>query len=310
MFVVPAAAAGCSDGTGGATCTGGATGASEPVASWAEWPMPNSQVDVTAGAPNLQSYTDDGDGTVTDNVTGLMWQQTVPLIDIFPFGYTWADAAAYCPRLTLAGNSDWRLPSAIELVSIVDVGQFNPSIDGTYFPYTYGHVFWSSSPLAGSSSNAWVVNFNGGGTGHWFGLSDAFDVRCVRSAWVETSAPAGRYVTASGTVYDTKTKLTWQQTVSSTTNTWADSKAYCAGVGASLGGTGWRLPTLKEVQTIVDYSRANPSIDPTAFPATQDVAYWSSSPAGSPSSAWIVWSDRGDTNISDVSLTFNVRCVR
>jgi hypothetical protein len=79
----------------------------------------------------------------------------------------------------------------------------------------------------------------------------------------DASAPAGRYVvtnggTGNGTVYDTKTKLTWQQTVSSTTYTWADAKTYCAGVGTSLGGTGWRLPTLKELQTIVDYSQSNP----------------------------------------------------
>ena len=40
--------------------------------------MPNDRVDVTAGAPNLESYTDNKDGTVTDNLTGLMWQQTVP----------------------------------------------------------------------------------------------------------------------------------------------------------------------------------------------------------------------------------------
>jgi hypothetical protein len=55
--------------------------------------MPNSQVDVTAGAPNLESYTDNGDGTVTDNVTGLMWQQAVPATT-----YTWANAVAYCPN--------------------------------------------------------------------------------------------------------------------------------------------------------------------------------------------------------------------
>jgi len=99
--------------------------------AWAEWPMPNSQADVTAGAPNLESYTDNGDGTVTDNVTGLMWQQVVPSAT-----YTWANAVAYCPTLALAGHSSWRLPSRIELESIVDFGQSSPSINGTYFPST------------------------------------------------------------------------------------------------------------------------------------------------------------------------------
>jgi hypothetical protein len=145
------------------------------LANWAEWPIPNSQVDVTAGAPNLESYTDNGDGTVTDNVTGLMWQQVVPATR-----YAGADAVAYCPTLTLAGHSDWRLPSVIELSSIVDLGQSSPSINSTYFPSTPSDwFFWSASPLAGSSSNAWYVGFFDGYTG-FFDVSLTYYVRCVR----------------------------------------------------------------------------------------------------------------------------------
>jgi Protein of unknown function (DUF1566) len=136
----------------------------------------------------------------------------------------------------------------------------------------------------------------------------------------DASAPTGRYVvtsggtdagTGNGTVCDTKTKLTWQQTAPSTTYTWANAKTYCAGVGASLGGTGWRLPTLKELQTIVDYSQSNPSIDSTAFPSTPVASFWSSSPlAGSSSLAWYVSFVLGDTDSFGISNTNNVRCVR
>ena len=110
--------------TGVTTGTGGATGANGLVGAWAEWPMPNGPADVTAGAPNPESYTDNGDGTVTDNVTGLMWQQAEPAIGNIE---TWDNAVAHCQSLTLAGHSDWRLPSRIELVSIVDLGQSEPS---------------------------------------------------------------------------------------------------------------------------------------------------------------------------------------
>src|SRR6202142_4217978 len=73
------------------------------------------------------------------------------------------------------------------------------------------------------------------------------------------TAPAGRYTyPAAGTVYDTKTKLTWQRTAPSKEYTWADAKTYCAGVGAALSGTGWRLPTMKELLTIVDETRSVP----------------------------------------------------
>jgi hypothetical protein len=137
--------------------------------------MSNDQADVTAGAPNLENYTDNGGYTVTDNLTGLMWQQTVPTGT-----YTWVQAVAYCPTLNLAGHSDWRLPSRIELVSIVDFGVTSgATINATYFPSTPASWFWSSSPLVGSSSNAWLVYFDYGFTYLNF-VSNTNYVRCVR----------------------------------------------------------------------------------------------------------------------------------
>jgi hypothetical protein len=112
---------------------------------------------------------------LTDNITGLMWQQAVPSAT-----YTWANAVAYCPTLTLAGHTDWRLPTAMELMSIVDLGQPNPSINGTYFPSTPSNIFWSASPVAGSPSPAWYVNFTSGYTSNFLAVSTAYDVRCVR----------------------------------------------------------------------------------------------------------------------------------
>ena len=144
--------------------------------TWAEWPMPNGPVDVAAGAPNPEAYTDNGDQTITDNVTGLMWQTGW----LAGTTYTWAQALAYCPTLTLAGHSDWRLPSRIELVSIVDVGLPNPSI-GTYFPgLTY---FWSSSAQAGSPGSpalGWLVSFTYGSTTNKGLGSINYGIRCVR----------------------------------------------------------------------------------------------------------------------------------
>lgn len=141
------------------------------------------------------------------------------------------------------------------------------------------------------------------------------------------NAPAGHYVvtagngTGNGTVYDTKTKLTWQQTVPSTTYSWADAKTYCgsAAVSASLGGTGWRLPTYKELVTIVGYLQTTaPLIDPNAFPGTPATLFWSASPLpGSPPSAWLLsFLNGGASNLFitgtslDVSSLHSVRCVR
>ncbi len=137
-------------------------------------------VDVEAGAPNPQSYTNNGDGTVTDTVTGLMWQETVAA-STFAWGAASSPGTAqsYCSTLSTGGHADWRLPTGIELVSIVDWATLNPSIDSTYFPSTPGSFFWSSTPVAGSPFDAWYVDFGDGDT-NYVDVTYTYNVRCVR----------------------------------------------------------------------------------------------------------------------------------
>src|SRR5450631_801437 len=83
------------------------------------------------------------------------------------------------------------------------------------------------------------------------------------------NAPAGRYGGSGSIVVDSKTNLTWQQSPAPSGMSWANAKTYCAGVGSTLGGTGWRLPTEKELLTLIDYSQATgPLIDQSAFAGT------------------------------------------
>ena len=140
---------------------------------WAAWPMPNAPIDVAAGAPNPMSYVYNGDGTVTDTVTGLMWQQNIGL----PLNFS--DSVNSCATLPLGGHSDWRVPSLIELASIVDFGEQEPSINSTFFPGTPGSAFWSTAPVITKTGWRRVIVFASG-------FSDASDptamlyVRCVR----------------------------------------------------------------------------------------------------------------------------------
>jgi hypothetical protein len=143
------------DSCSNSTCT--------PNYSWTRWPIPPD------GPTN---YTDNKNGTVNDNVTGLVWQQA-PV----PAGYTWQAGKDYCAALTLAGGG-WRLPSRIELVSLVDFTKYNPSINAAFFPSTPAAYFWSSSPNVSSAGNLWVVDFHYGNSGYGTGAS-AY-VRCVR----------------------------------------------------------------------------------------------------------------------------------
>ncbi len=129
---------------------------------------------------------------------------------------------------------------------------------------------------------------------------------------LQASAPAGRYTIGAGTVYDTKTKLTWQQSFSSSTMAWADAKTYCANIGSTLGGTGWRLPTVKELATLIDNTLATgPLIDTTAFPNTPSTWFWSSTQqVGSTTIAWLVAFANGSVNVSYKTSAIQVRCVR
>ena len=82
---------------------------------------------------------DNGDGTVTDASTGLMWQQAEA------GAMNWEAALVYCENLELAGHDDWRLPNLNELLSIVDYELYDPAIDTTFFPGAMSSEYWSST---------------------------------------------------------------------------------------------------------------------------------------------------------------------
>jgi hypothetical protein len=106
----------------------------------------------------------------------------------------------------------------------------------------------------------------------------------------EASAPAGHFTAGSTTVVDTQTRLTWQTSVPPTLLKWPNADAYCQSL--SLGGmaSGWRLPSVGELLTLVDDSRWNPATDPAVFPNTpMDAYYWTSSAVpNEPDYGWTV----------------------
>ena len=117
------------------------------------------------GAP----YTDNGNGTVTDSATGLVWQkcsagQGTTLGDCGTGSISWytlSDALMFCEGLILGGRSDWRLPNINELMSIIDYTKDNPSIDSSIFPNTIATMtWWSSTTQAHNTSRMWIIQFN------------------------------------------------------------------------------------------------------------------------------------------------------
>jgi hypothetical protein len=137
--------------------------------------------DARASSPpcryNVSTSDGGGSNTVTDNVTGLTWQQTISSST-----YTWPQAASYCQTLSYGGLSGWRLPTTRELLSIVDLTTSNPAIDQTYFPNTPSNDFWAGTPYGNNagSGSAWFVGFTDGDA--FFSDMTAYNyyVRCVR----------------------------------------------------------------------------------------------------------------------------------
>ena len=145
---------------------------------------------IPASTPDSQLQ-DNGDGTVTDTKTGLIWKQCLE-------GQSGSDCAsggveAFTWQLALqraqtvnssggfAGFSDWRLPTIKELSSLVEHQCVDPAINLTRFPNASNDWLWSSSAVAGDAGGAWGVSFYDGSTGWGLKGNGGVQLRLVRS---------------------------------------------------------------------------------------------------------------------------------
>lgn len=298
---------------------------------------------------NLQSYTKlDENGNdlpdeatewvmVRDNVTGLIWEMKDSKDDTPNYDnphdadntYTWYDGITGIPGdgtdtldfitalndANFGGHNDWRLPTIKELSTIVDssIPYPGPTINTDYFPNTVSDYYWSSTTIAGYPYSAWVVGFYLGDV-YYGGKSANFYVRAVRSGQWGTNNFVDN---GDGTITDTSTGLMWEVKTDDgrprdkdNVYTWEQSLAYADTLTLS-GYNDWRLPNRNELQSIVDYDRYNPSIDPI-FSYTVSSYYWSSTTyAGYPYGAWGVYFYIGCVGgLDDKSSYVYVRAVR
>ena len=112
-------------------------------------------------------FTDHGDGTITDNLTGLMWSKNANLPDE---NQTWQGALDYVKSINngagLGGYHDWRLPNRKELFSLIDHSKWNPALPASHpFQNVQSLFYWSSTTIAHITDDAWVV-------GMWHGDVD------------------------------------------------------------------------------------------------------------------------------------------
>jgi len=262
--------------------------------------------DFDGASPN---YVDNQDGTISDQITGLMWQK------IDGGEMTWENAQQYAQDCRLGGHRDWRLPTSIELFSIMDHGKHGPAMDSKIFTKTQARYWWSNTTRADDKSKIWVVNTGGGIGAHAksettsAGGDRPIHVRCVRG---ESHLGVGPILknNSDGTVSDQRTGLTWMALDTGPAMTWEEALMYCSNLNHA-GKSDWRLPNIKELRSLSDDRIVRPSINPKFFPVAKAKFYWSSTTQiNRPERAWYVDFTTGLVTYADKSEAFEVLAVR
>ena len=232
---------------------------------------------------NPPSYTDNNDGTITDNVTGLVWQKEMGN------KLTYKEALEKVNHINLGGFSDWRVPTIKELYSLIQFSgsvkgdkALYPFIDTTYFYQPLGNTdigereidaqTWSSTEYVAKTmkndDTVFGVNFvDGRIKGYPKYNPRTREANKMYFRFVRGNPDYGKnnFVdNGNGTVADTATGLMWQKADSNKGLNWQQALQYAE--QSTLGGyQDWRLPNAKELQSIVDYTRSPATTDSAAI---------------------------------------------
>ncbi len=232
---------------------------------------------------NKPSYTDNDDGTITDNLTGLMWQKDMGEKLSFD------NAILLAEKFESGGYDDWRVPTIKELYSLIQFtgkvqGQkvIESFIDTDYFNQPVGDTSkgereidaqtWSSTEYVGKTMRSDVtvfgVNFVDGrikGYPKYNPRSGGEKEMYFRFVRGNTEYGKNRFTdNGDGTITDSATGLMWQQSDNGNGLNWEDSLKYAE--NSELAGfDDWRLPNAKELQSIIDYSRSVQTTDSAAI---------------------------------------------
>lgn len=263
--------------------------------------------DYTINAP---FFVVNGNGTVSDTLTGLMWQQADG------GEMTIENATTYCSTLSLGGYSNWRLPSAHEAFSILNHQNNNPALNTTVFTTSTAEYWWSSDKQANDNAKIWCTNAGGGIGNHpktetiSAGGVKRFHTRAVRTISTPTIVPNHFTDNGNGTTKDNLTNLIWQKIIYSDSLTWENALTYADTLTIN-GNADWRLPNIKELQSINDETIINPSINTSYFSTSNINKYWSSTTLPNQTTrAWYLDTHFGITTYDTKTVKHSVICVR
>ena len=264
------------------------------------------------GESDPSRFTDNGDGTVTDSATGLMWQK-----DSNPrMGPK--EAEVFCSNLSIGGYTDWRLPNIKELNTILNLDVSSSSWLFPQFtvPENEKMLHFSSNGIF-ENHFAWVTNFTMGYDGYYGGRGAPLLSRAVRYADAEPlpktkkqfcvmhtgqtrafdlkgrevekdriwgldaqrvwTVPKFEKVESGKAVLEVNTGLLWDNAHEDVCLNWKEAHEYVRALNDMhyLGKTGWRLPGREELRTLAVYNDAQPATDTTVFAGSHADLYWS-----------------------------------
>jgi len=227
-------------------------------------------------------FTDNGDSTITDHMTGLVWFKYH--ISARP----WSSALSYCDNFTGGGHDDWRLPNVREQHSLLsDFHADNPVLDSSFFSLLSGGLWTSTAYMNSPSTHKLIVEVYAGSSAGNPSTSSAYflPVRGTSTGMVQvaktgqttgwtseyasedgdlqlgTAWPSPRFTDHDdGSATDLLTGLMWT-TTSSEATTWNDALSACNGL-TTADYNDWRLPSIKELESLVDYGQASVALPP------------------------------------------------
>ncbi|NDY70643.1 hypothetical protein DO021_02150 [Desulfobacter hydrogenophilus] len=260
-----------------------------------------------SGAPWPEPRFNIGQDTVTDCAVGLVWLKNAGLSD-FPLSWQEAlDFVADLNRKKFVGRDGWRLPRRRELFLLVSHTRINPAIvHADLFENIFNGYYWTGNTCARLPDQAWYIHAGGGRVVRGMKHQSAMvwpvhdpDEKTNQEKTIETSIdPDQRFQTKNSIVFDRETELQWMRNADVTGRavTWSQAleKIHQLNREQADGFRDWRLPNIRELESLVALSRHSPAICGTdCFDRVQDF-YWSSTTSVyEPAYAWALYTRDG-----------------
>lgn len=254
---------------------------------------------------------------VQDMLSGLVWKKNAGLSE---FPLSWPEAQQFVQILDTSTEPlghTWRLPSRSELFSLVSHQHVNPSLPLNHpFLDVFNGYYWTGTSCARLPDQAWYIHMGGGRV--YRGMKHGSYMVWPVLGRLDSSVPEpDRFSTIDDIYFDRHTSRYWYtgSDLLSRPRTWDEALAAIRGLNNDRknGFSNWRLPNIRELESLVDDSRHSPAFAPGfKLSAARTTGYWSSTTSTyEPRYAWVLYSLDGAIGVGfKAQAEFHVLALR